>query len=76
MAATSSRRRTRTACWKPVLRGLAGFRRSGSTASLTVRVVAEARAGWLMVEGCNADGTPSRFPVKATSLAPLQPGLF
>lgn len=66
----------RAKCWTPVLRDLAAFRRSGSTQCRTVRVVAEASAGWLIVEGCKEDGETSRFSVKASSLCPIQPTLF
>lgn len=69
-------RKNRTKSWTPVLRALATFRRSGSTQCRTVRVVAEASAGWLIVEGCQADGALGRFSVKARSLSPLQPSLI
>lgn len=42
----------------------------------SVRVVAEASAGWMVVEAIGRDGVPVRFPVKPRNLEPLQPGLF
>jgi hypothetical protein len=41
-----------------------------------VRVVAEASAGWMVVEAIGRHGLPVRFSVKQRNLEPLQPGLF
>ena len=41
-----------------------------------VRVVAEACAGRMVVEGVGRRGVSVRFTVKRENLAPLQPGLF
>ena len=41
-----------------------------------VRVIAEACAGRMVVEGIGRRGLPVRFTVKRENLAPLQPGLF
>lgn len=41
-----------------------------------VRVVAEACAGRMVVEGIGRRGVAVRFTVKRENLAPLQPGLF
>ena len=41
-----------------------------------VRVIAEACAGRMVVEGIGRRGYPVRFTVKRENLAPLQPGLF
>jgi hypothetical protein len=42
----------------------------------TVRVVAEACAGRMVVEAIGKKGAPVTFTVKRENLAPLQPGLF
>ncbi len=41
-----------------------------------VRVIAEACAGRMVVEGIGRRGFPVRFTVKRENLAPLQPSLF
>lgn len=41
-----------------------------------VRILAEACAGRMVVEGIGRRGFPVRFTVKRENLAPLQPGLF
>lgn len=55
---------------------LASFQSPRGTQLLTVRVVAEARSGWMVVEGLNEDGMQVRYAVKAKNLMPLQPSLF
>lgn len=41
-----------------------------------VRLVAEARAGWVVVEVAPKSGKPVRVSVKPASLGEMQPGLF
>lgn len=42
----------------------------------TVRLVAEASAGWMIVEAIGRDAISVRFSVKRRNFDPLQPGFF
>lgn len=65
--------------WLPEIGCVAGYVGRSSRmakAGYNVRVVAEACAGRMIVEGIGRRGILVRFTIKRENLAPLQPGLF
>lgn len=68
--------RTRTQTWLPRAGTFATYAGGTRSASRTVRIIAEAAAGHMVVEAIGRRGHPVRITVKRESIVPLQPSLF
>ena len=62
--------------WIPPAGTVATYLGRNRKLSRTVRVVAEASAGRLVVEALGHQGVPVRITIKQENLKPLPPGLF
>ena len=62
--------------WIPPAGTVATYLGRNRKLSRTVRVVAEASAGRLVVEAIGRRGAPVRITIKQENLQPLQTGLF
>jgi hypothetical protein len=62
--------------WVPPAGTVATYLGRSRKLSRTVRVLAEASAGRLVVEAIGRQGVPVRITIKQENLKPLQPGLF
>ncbi len=62
--------------WFPPAGTVVAFAGRSSRAARHVRVIAEARAGRMVVEALGRRGVPVRITVKRENLRPMQPGLF
>ena len=69
----------RTRKWQPAVGGIAQYIGGNSSLSRhghTVRVIAEASGGRMVVEVIGKRGAPVRVTVKTGNLGPVVPGLF
>ncbi|WP_153147693.1 hypothetical protein [Dechloromonas sp. H13] len=62
--------------WLPPAGTVATYLGRNRKLTRTVRVIAEASAGRLVVEAIGRQGVPVRITIKQENLKPLPPGLF
>jgi len=62
--------------WVPMPGIVATYAGRAGSGARNVRVIAEASAGYMVVEAIGRNDVPVRFSVKRENLMPLQPVLF